>query len=158
MDSEIIKETNPTYMTNGKHSVKCLGLEDIWGNGLCILGGIIISTRYRINDVYHQDIKIMTNNFSSNYSDFKDILITSQRDSGGLISAVLGSSKEGFLPKTFSGSASTYFCDYSSIYNSYTSPEICVIGGSLTNTYVAGIFSTQNNASTSNNNARLMYL
>ena len=40
-NSEIIKASNPSYMTDQNHQVKCLGIEDFWGNYQEFVDGLV---------------------------------------------------------------------------------------------------------------------
>ena len=52
LHSELIKQTNPSFMTDGKHAVKALGYENLWGNvwencqGFLLQNGQIFTSTY----------------------------------------------------------------------------------------------------------------
>ncbi len=47
-NSEIIRESNPSYMTDQEHQVKCLGLEDFWGNFYEFIDGVVTDSNWNI--------------------------------------------------------------------------------------------------------------
>ena len=151
MDSEIIKASNPTYMTDQQHHVKCLGLEDFWGNIWEWIDGLVTDSSRNIltgNDSFNDSGSGYTNNGNGG--------VTS--NIGNYLSVPQGNTKTGFVAKTVSGSATTYFCDCAYLYAS------CVagFGGGWSDAAIAGAFalSVRNAASVSDAGiaARLMYL
>lgn len=150
MDSEVIKASNPTYMTDQNHQVKCLGIEDFWGNIWEWIDGIVTNSTWNIltgND-----------NFNDSGSGYTDNGQGATANVSGYLTVPQGKTKTGFLAKTCGGSDSTYFCDSAHLYSS------CVtdFGGGWLDASYAGAFLLNVDASASASiatlAARLMYL
>ena len=149
MDSELIKASNPSYMTDGKHQVKCLGMEDFWGNIYEWIDGMGTDSS--------GNIMTATTNFNDSRSNYKN---SGQGGNSlsGYIKTVQGSTEAGFAIKTSGGSETTCFSDSGSLYSSL----FPVFGGYWDHGGVAGAFSLIVSSSASNSDsclgARLMYL
>lgn len=151
MDCELIKSTNPSYMTDQNHHVKCFGLEDFWGNIWEWIDGLVSDSSRNVltaNSGFNDSGSGYTNNGNGGVS----------ANIGNYMSKPQGSTKAGFVAKEVSGSETTYFCDYAILYASCGA----VFGGTWNNAATAGAFllSVTNAASDSLAYiaARLMYL
>lgn len=152
-DSEIITESNPTYMTDQNHQVKCLGLEDAWGNIWEFIDGLgsdasrnIMTCQCAVN--YATELTNYTNNGNGGVS----------ANLANYMSVPQGGSNAGFTGKAVNGSTTTYYCDYANL-----SPScLALFGGSWNNALYAGAFrlNLSNAFSTSDADvgARLVYL
>ena len=154
MDSEIIKASNPSYMTDGKHQVKCLGVEDFWGNIYEWIDGIATDSSNPIN------ILTNTDNFQDNGKGDGYMTTSSGMSSGngGYMKEPQGSTEAGFAFKTSGGSTTTYFSDYSYLYGG----SVARFGGYWNDGDNAGAFRLNVIYSASDSHdsvsARLMYL
>lgn len=151
MDCELIKESQPTYMTDAKHHVKCFGLEDCWGNVSEWIDGVVSDSS--------MNILTANNNFNNTGSGYTN------NGNGGLTASIiasmsvpLGSTKTGFVVKAANGSQDTYFCDRAGCAASC----VAASGGAWTHGKDAGVFflnvyypASQVNGAVM---ARLMYL
>ena len=119
--------------TDGKHQVKCLGIEDFWGNAYQWCDGIYsdnsrkILTDYKgFNDTGNGYQFSEASGFSSN--------------GGNFFKKAAGTNIRGFLPydqaAISGGSATTYFCD-SAVVNAGC---LANVGGSYSNDTRAGAF------------------
>ena len=130
-DSEIIRTSNPAYMTDQNHQVKCLNLEDFWGNYWEFIDGLTSDAN---RNVMTCDI---AKNFVTNGTGYKN-------NGNGGVSANIGNymklpqggSNAGFTARDVSGSDSTYFCDYASLYASC----LAIFGGYWAGALSAGAF------------------
>lgn len=151
MDSEIIKTSNPSYMTDGKHQVKAFGLEDFWGNVYEWIDGMCTNST--------NNILTATTGFNDSGSGYKDNgQGVSTSGLSGWMSKPQGKTETGFLLKEASGSGTTYFCDYADLSPSY----VAYFGGYWSDDAYAGAFSLRVVYSASyyysSIAARLMYL
>lgn len=108
MDSEIIKKSNPSYMTDQKHHVKLFGLEDFWGNIFEWIDGIVTDSSRNVltgTDAF--------NNKGSGYDNNGNA--GSSSNVGGWMSRPNGTTELGFIIKESSGSETTYFSDYATL-------------------------------------------
>lgn len=108
MDCEVIKATNPSYMTDKNHHVKCFGLEDFWGNISEWIDGIFIDSSRNIltaNSGFNNFGKGYTNNGNGDAS----------TNIANYMSKPQGSTKAGFVVKEVNASQTTYFCDSASL-------------------------------------------
>lgn len=151
MDSEIIRSTNPSYLTDGKHHIKLFGIEDFWGNIYEWIDGLVSDSSRNVltaNDNFNDSGSGYTNNGNGGVSS----------NIGNYMSKPRGSTKAGFVAKEVSGSESTYFCDYATLSASC----VAKFGGSWGNAAIAGAFQLDGSSSASNSGAyiaaRLMYL
>jgi hypothetical protein len=112
MNCEIIKTTNPSYMTDQNHQVKCLGIEDFWGciwewvDGLTTDGSRNIITSW--NSFSNEGIESTTISTPSGLAS----------NSNGWIKSVAGNTAAGFMPVGFGGSSSTFWADSGYLYAS----------------------------------------
>jgi len=134
----------------GKLQMKLFGIEDFWGNIYEWIDGIWSDGSRNIwtgSDAFNDGTTGYTNNGQGATADI-----------GNYMSAPQGNTKTGFIAKTVTGSATTYFCDYASLYASC----VAFFGGSWSNASNAGAFllTVHNAASASDAGiaARLMYL
>ena len=150
--SEKIKQTNPTYLTDQTHQVKCFGLEDLWGNVWEHIDGCRTNSTFEIL-VYKRASRMN----SSAYNYFSAGTYNHVANMDGIMSRPLGDNYSGFLLDIKNGSNTTYYCDY----QGYRSNCMVLSGGDWTNGLSAGIFRDgvyhTVNASATNAGARLMY-
>lgn len=130
-DSEIIRTTNPAYMTDQNHQVKCLNLEDFWGNYWEFIDGLTSDAN---RNVMTCDI---AKNFMTNGTGYKN------NGNGGVTANIAnymklpqGGSDAGFTARDVSGSDSTYFCDSATLCASC----LAIFGGHWTDAATAGAF------------------
>src|SRR5574344_391934 len=130
-NSEIIKASNPSYMTDQNHQVKCLGIEDFWGNywefidGLCTdASRNVLTCKCAAN--FDTDGTSYDNNGNGGVS----------ANIGNYMSRCQGGSNAGFTAQTVAGSDSTYFCDYADLYASC----LAIFGGCWNDASYAGAF------------------
>lgn len=126
--------TNAQGMNYGTTSqttqIKCLGIEDLWGNVYEWVDGIFSSsTRNILTAIYNKNM----NDTGSGYQDNGQ---GASSDIGNYMSKPQGTTEKGFVAKEVSGSASTYFCDYASLYASL----VAYAGGYYSDTGSAGVF------------------
>ena len=118
-------------MTDQEHQVKCLGLEDFWGNywefvdGICTDSSRNVLTCALAKD-FDTDGTGYTNNGNGGVS----------ADIGNYMSRCQGGSNAGFTAQTVAGSDSTYFCDPAYLCASC----LAVFGGDYTFATGAGAF------------------
>ena len=150
MDSEIIKASNPTYMTDQQHHVKCLGLEDFWGNIWEWIDGLVTDSS--------RSILTATDGFNDAGTGYTNNGVGASADIGNYMSDCQGTTETGFIAKTVSGSTSTYFCDCAYLYAGC----VAAFGGSWADAANAGAFHLDVDGAASVSNAaiasRLMYL
>lgn len=130
-NSEVIKGTNPSYMTDQNHQVKCLGIEDFWGNYWEFVDGLHSGANRQILTC---DIAANFNTSGSGYEDNGNGGVSA--DLGNYMSMVQGGSNAGFTPKTVSGSETTYLCDYAYLRVSC----LTIFGGLWVNAGTTGAF------------------
>jgi chemotaxis protein histidine kinase CheA len=156
MDSEIIKSTNPNYMTDGVHRVKCLGIESLWSDTTELLDGEYVdSSGY---------ICTSTGDFDDEYSNYARIeQDTPFTKNAKWMTKPQGTTKGGFMvtEEDPGGSSSTYFCDVQNIHvPNY--PVVSGFGNSNIYRYYAGMFYYGSRADlttdVNGHTSRLMYL
>lgn len=111
MDCELIKATNPSYMTDQNHHVKCFGLEDFWGNTWEWIDGLVTDSS--------RNILTANSNFNNNgsgYTNNGNGGVTS--NIGNWLSKPQGTTKTGFIAKQVNGSSTTYFCNHVTLFAS----------------------------------------
>lgn len=151
MNSELMSASD---RTGGKKQIKCLGIEDFWGNIYQWVDGITTDSSRRLC-VCH-----IPGSFSDSTSGTNINVIASgvSSDIGNYLSKVQGSTDGGFVAKEVSGSDSTYFCDYATLCTS----RVACFGGYWNYGAFAGAFNLPVNSSASDLNAavgsRLMYV
>lgn len=129
MDSEIIRSTNPSYLTDGKHHIKLFGIEDFWGNVYEWIDGLVSDSSRNVltaNDNFNDSGSGYTNNGNGGIS--SDIF--------GYMSKPQGSTKSGFVISESNGSETTYFCDYGRL----SASRVAYFGGSWGRGSDAGAF------------------
>ena len=150
---------NTTGTTNGKgtdygttsktQQMRFQFIEDFYGNRLWAVDGIATDSSCRVYTA--------TDNFNNSRSDYLDTGINGSNN-GGSLTKVLGTSELGFIGKTFGGSTSTYYSDYSYIRANY----FLFFGGLAGDDDGAGAFCCRLYYGASEANwfltARLMYL
>lgn len=139
--------TNAQGMNYGTTSqttqIKCLGLEDLWGNVHEWVDGIFSSsTRNILTAIYNKDM----NDTGSGYQDNGQGATV---NIGNYMSVPQGTTETGFVAKEVSGSATTYFCDYTYLYASL----IAYASGYYGDTDSAGVFVLSVNYSASSSAA-----
>lgn len=154
MDCEVIKASNPSYMTDGKHQVKCLGIEDFWGNVYEWIDGLVTDSSNPIN------ILTNTDNFQDNGKGAGYMTTSSGMSSGngGYMKEPQGNTEAGFAFKASGGSSTTYFTDYAHLRGGY----VACFGGGWSDGDSAGAFLLyviySASGSSGSVSARLMYL
>lgn len=126
--------TNSQGMNYGTTSqttqIKCLGIEDLWGNVHEWIDGIFSSsTRNILTAIYNKNM----NDTGSGYQDNGQ---GASSDIGNYMSVPQGTTETGFVAKAVSGSSTTYFCDYADLYAS----KVACAGGDCSNADSAGVF------------------
>ena len=130
--------------TSQTTQIKCLGIEDLWGNVYEWVDGIYSSsTRNILTAIYNKDM----NDTGSGYQDNGQ---GATSNIGNYMSKPQGTTGTGFVAKEVNGSTTTYFCDYANLYASF----IAYAGGDYGNADGAGVFrlSVDYSASSSNTN------
>ena len=152
-DSELIRASNPSYMTDQNHQVKCLGLEDFWGNYWEFIDGLVTdASRNVLTARCAADFNTQGSGYENNGNGGVSANI------GNYMKLPQGGSKAGFTARDVSGSDSTYFTDYADLSASC----LAIFGGSWSNALSAGAFRLDvNNAfslSSASVSCRLMYM
>ena len=153
-EQKLDQASNPSYMTDGKHQVKCLGIEDFWGNIYEWIDGLVTDSSNPIN------ILTNTDNFQDNGKGAGYMTTSSGMSSGngGYMKEPQGSTETGFTFKASGGSSTTYFTDYASLSGGY----VASFGGLWFDGADAGAFRLRVYYSASDSSAyvsaRLMYL
>ena len=146
--------TEKMQIKDGKSQVKCLGIEDFWGNIYQWVDGITTDSSRRLC-VCH-----IPGSFSDSTSGTNINVIASgvSSDIGSHLSKVQGSTDGGFVAKEVSGSDSTYFCDSAGL----TASCVACFGGIWNSGASAGAFSLRVYISASDAysyvGSRLMYV
>lgn len=150
MDCKLIKQTNPSYMTDSNHHVKLFGLEDFWGNIWEWIDGIVTTSA--------RNILTGNDNFNDAGTGYVDNGQGATSNIGNYMSKPQGTTKTGFLAKEVNGSDSTYFCDSAALSASC----VALFGGIWGSASSAGAFRLYvyyaASASDTAIAARLMYL
>lgn len=129
--SEKIKVTTPSYTTDGKHAMKFLGIENLWGNYWTIVGGIRTDSSWNLL-TYKRGSRINISGY--NYQNHGNYSKTANVNS--YISRPIGDNYAAFLPMTATGSATTYYCDQAP----YNANQFMLYGGSQGSGTTGGIF------------------
>lgn len=150
MDSELARANYPTYLTDGAHNIKCLGIEDLWGNCWELVEGIVTQ---------NYNIATATSGFNNTGKGYVSRgIATYWGASGAYISAIAGNNEMGFYPTAGIGTGSTYFCD--GFWQGASCVACC--GGSWTNGAKCGAFALGTDIApsytSSFHGARLMFL
>lgn len=150
MDSEIIRSSTPSHMTDQEHHVKLFGLEDFWGNILEWIDGLVTNST--------RNILTANSSFNDSGSGYTDNGQGASADISGYMNKVQGGTKTGFIAKEVSGSTSTYYTDSGYLY----AGKVALFGGGWNSATNAGAFllivyyaSSSSDAAIA---ARLMYL
>ena len=152
MDSEIIKRTNPSYMTDQEHHVKLFGLEDFWGNVYEWIDGLVTDSS--------RNVLTATGSYNDSGSGYDNNgTAGSSSNITGFMSKPNGTTELGFTIKESNGSETTYFSDYADLYAGY----VAYFGGHWSHTTYAGAFHlgvsyAASRTSASTVASRLMYL
>lgn len=150
MDCKLIKQTNPTYMTDQNHHVKLFGIEDFWGNVFEWIDGCVTNST--------MNILTGNDNFNNAGTGYIDNGQGATAKASNYMSKPQGSTKTGFVVKELAGSGTTYFCDYNYLYSS----AVAAHGGFYNDAYKSGAFRFDLDIKTSGHaeyiSARLMYL
>ena len=152
-NSEIIKVSRPSYMTDQNHQVKCLGIEDFWGNYWEFVDGLASdASRNVLTCKLAKDFVTNGTGYDNNGNGGVSANI------GNYMSRPQGGSNAGFTAQAVAGSYSKYFCDSAHLYASC----LAFFGGYWNDADSAGAFQlhVRNAFSLSNAGvcARLMYL
>lgn len=116
--------------TSQKTQIKCLGIEDLWGNVHEWVDGIYSSsTRNILTAIYNKNM----NDAGSGYQDNGQ---GASSDIGNYMSKPQGTTETGFVAKEVSGSATTYFCDCAYL----SASGVACAGGTYGNAGNAGVF------------------
>ena len=151
MNSELMSSSD---RTGGKKAIKCLGIENFWGNIYTWVDGITTDSSRRLC-VCH-----IPGSFSDSTSGTNINVIASgvSSDISNYLSKVQGSTDGGFVAKEVSGSDSTYFCDFAYLSTS----RVACFGGDWSSGASAGAFALRVSNSASGAIAdvgsRLMYV
>src|SRR5574344_1562896 len=130
-NSEIIKASNPAYLTDQNHQVKCLGIEDFWGNYWEFVDGLASdASRNVLTCKLAKDFATNGTGYDNNGNGGVSANI------GNYMSRCQGGSNAGFTAQTVAGSDSTYFCDYASLCASC----LAIFGGYWADASLAGAF------------------
>ena len=138
--------------TTGKVQCSLFGLEDFWGNINEWIDGIYSDSSYKLLGADGN-----FNDTGSGYIDLQSATLSAYAE--GYLKDTNGTSLAGFTSASATyGSASTYFCDYASIYNI----RIAAFGGSWSSANGVGVFrlavSDGPRTADTTRGARLMYL
>lgn len=114
--------------TTGKLQNKFCGIEDFWGNCYYWIDGLFCDS--------NRNILLTNQNFNDTGSAYTNYGQGATSDLSGYISGVQGTTEAGFMVKATTGSATTYYCDYDSLYAD------CLprFGGYWSDSDVAGAF------------------
>jgi len=96
--------------TTGKLQMKLFGLEDFWGNVHEWIDGLVSTSTW--------NMLTTTDNFNDTGAGYMDNGQGASANIGNYMSKPQGTTKTGFIAKEVTGSGSTYFCDYASLYSS----------------------------------------
>ena len=84
--------------------VKLFGMEDFWGNVYEFIDGLYINTTW--------NILTATDGFNDSGTGYTDCgKGASDNQTSGFMQSAQGTAQTGFIPKTFAGSETTYYCD-----------------------------------------------
>lgn len=144
---------------NNAH-IKCLGIEDLWGNGASWVDGLnceyYIYGSYGVGKLYTAN-----NNFSENLwgYDYQGYLYYLNRN---YLASVYGTSYLGFMTNQIGeryAASNTYYCDACYNSNSSSNPYLPMFGYEGTSDGVNGIFALQFDANSLSTNigSRLVY-
>ena len=140
-------------MTDQNHQVKCLGLEDFWGNYWEFVDGLVSdASRNVLTARCAKDFNTQGSGYENNGNGGVSANI------GNYMKLPQGGSKAGFTARDVSGSDSTYFTDYAILFASC----LAIFGGDWTYALSAGAFPLYVSSTFSLSSAyvgcRLMYM
>jgi hypothetical protein len=146
--------TNANGMNYGSAStfsrVKCLGIEDMWGNLSWLIEGLFSDSSWNILTAF--------DNFNDTGSGYTNRGQGATSNIGNYMSKPQGTSETGFVGKEVNGSSSTYFADSTFLYAN----RLSSFGGAYSESANAGVFHLAVYRSASDSTAyvggRLMYL
>jgi hypothetical protein len=136
--------------TTGKLQMKFLGIEDFWGNLCQFLDGLFSDANWNILTAF--------TSFNDTGAGYTNRGQGATANISGYLSVPQGSSESGFIAKTCSGSATTFFSDYGILSAGF----LPFFGGGWADGATAGAFRlyvyVDASSSAANYGARLMYL
>lgn len=127
-----LNEKGLYYGTSASGQMKWLGIEDFWGSRRTWIDGAYINgTSLTVADAASPDMA-----FSGTGVGYKTAA-SGLTTGGGYFTKIVGENSEaGFTPQNFSGSASTYYCDYGFVNSS----SVPIFGGYRGYAAYAGAF------------------
>lgn len=136
--------------TTGKLQMKFAGIEDFWGNLLWWIDGLYSDASRNILTAF--------TSFNDTGSGYTNRGQGATADIGGYMNAPQGTNTGGFIAKSVTGSATTYFSDYATLSAGY----LPVFGGGWGYASGAGVFYLQVNCGAADSygslGGRLLYL
>ncbi len=96
------------YGSTSDEQMKFLGMEDYWGNRRWEIEGFFYDS--------NRNMLIGKSNFNDTGSGYENFGQAASSDLYGYMNKVQGGNNTGFIPKSTSGSSSTYFCDRNQVY------------------------------------------
>lgn len=112
--------------STGKQQMKFLGIEDYWGNKFWWIDGLVTDSS--------RNLLIGKGNFNNSGSGYQSFASGVSSSITGYINSVQGGNEKGFIIKTSSGSATTYYADYGIL----GSARVARFGGARTDRSYAG--------------------
>lgn len=131
--------------------VKLFGMEDFWGNVYEFIDGLYINTTW--------NILTATDGFNDSGTGYTDCgKGASDNQTSGFMQSAQGTAQTGFIPKTFAGSETTYYCDSAT----FVRGAVPMYGGYFRSNKGVGVFNLNIDVATSSAQnhigSRLMYL
>lgn len=131
--------------------VKLFGMEDFWGNVYEFIDGLYINTTW--------NILTATDGFNDSGTGYTDCgKGASDNQTSGFMQSAQGTAQTGFIPKTFAGSETTYYCDSAT----FVRGAVPMYGGYFRSNKGAGVFNLNIDVATSSAQnhigSRLMHL
>lgn len=120
MNCEVIKSTNPSYMTDQNHQVKCLGIEDFWGNIWQWVDGFTTDANRNMFTCFIPSLFSDSTSAEGQTNQGQG----ATANIGNYMSKPQGGTDTGFVAKEVNGSDTTYFCD-----SAYLSASCVVLFG-----------------------------
>lgn len=117
------------YGTNINESVKVFHLENLWGDLWEVVQGVVMNDKAQI-------VVKMTPPYNTNGEGYTNTEITISGSQSGYINESIMKKYGGYLPKTASGSATTYDCD--GLW--YENNGYCKVGGCCNDVARSGLF------------------
>lgn len=125
--------------TTGKQQVKFLGMEDYWGNRRQWIDGCFYDA--------NRNMMIGKSNFNDTGAGYTNNGVAMSADGAGYVDAVQGGNNTGFIPKSFTGSATTHYSDYGHLFGG----RLPYFGGHLSvGDYAGGFYLNSSTASFAN--------